>query len=501
MKQLKMIEEITMKLQQNFSLKDFLLSVLLIAQEGFGFYNGAVFLKEDGKLHIMAGIGYPEEVVKALSLDIEKGEGITGTAAKQKRTILVRDISKDKRYIPAVPEAKSEIATPIIASGSLLGVLNFESTELNAFDEIDVKSVEILSSITGTAMLNNKLYEQAKGQLEKLSLLYQLGREFSKTIELSDLLPIVVGLIKKSFYFEHVAILLKDKDGYLRIKQASKGYPEEVQKNFKASVEKGEGITGTAAKTGKAIIVNDVERDERYIEAAPGIKSEIVVPLEIKGKVIGVIDAESSVKGKFTEESKKVLEAIASETGIAIENALLYEQMKKAALRDELTGLANYRAFRARLDSEVNRALRYKRVFSLVMFDIDFFKEYNDNNGHDMGNVALEKIGEILLENRRNSDMAARFGGEEFIVILPETGSEGAYRYAERIRKEVEKTEFPGEEKQPNGRLTVSGGVSEFPTDGNTAKDIIKSVDIATYVAKNTGRNKILLYKKEYVEN
>jgi len=495
MKQLKIFEEIGAKLKKGFSLKDFLLSALLIAQEGFGFYHGAVLLEEDGKLRIAAAIGYPKEIVKTLLVDIEKGEGITGTVAKERRTIVVKNVSKDKRYIPAVVGTKSEIATPIIASNSLLGVLNFESPELDAFDKADVKSIETIASLIGAAILNHKLYREVKEKLEKLSLLYRLGREFSKTIDLSDLLPLITSLIKENLHFDYVSILLKNKDGYLRAKQTSNGYPEELKKNFKVSIEKGEGITGSAAKSGETIILNNVKEDERYIEVTPGIKSEIAVPLKIKGKVIGVINVESSIKDKFTEESKKVLEIIASETAIAIENALLYEQMKKAALIDELTGLANYRSFRTRLDSEVERALRYKRVFSLVMFDIDFFKDYNDNNGHDAGNVALRKVGEILLRNRRNSDMAARFGGEEFIIILPETDRRGACAYAERIRKEVEETKFPGEEKQPNGRLTVSGGVAEFPADGSTAKDIIKAVDMATYIAKNSGRNKVICGK------
>lgn len=492
MKQLKMFEEIGTKLKKKFSLKDFLLSILLIAQEGFGFYNGAVLLEENGKLRIAAAIGYPKELVKNLLIDIEKGEGIAGRAAKERRTIVVRDISKDKHYIPAVTGAKSEIAAPIIASNTLLGVLNFESTELNAFDETDIKSIETMASLIGVTLLNHKLYKKVNEELERLSLLYQLGREFSKTIEFSDLLPIITDLIKKSLHFDYVAILLKDEDGYLRIKQASEGFSKELKKNFKVSIEKGEGITGTAAKNGEIIVVNKVDEDKRYIRAIPKVKSEIAVPLKVKGKVIGVIDAESTTNDELTEEDKRALEAIASETAIAIENALLYEHMKKAALIDELTGLANYRAFRTRLDSEIERALRYKRVFSLVMFDIDFFKEYNDNNGHDIGNVALSRVGKILLKNRRNSDMAARFGGEEFIVILPETGRKGACAYAERIRKEVEETRFPGEENQPNGRLTISGGVAEFPTDGSTAKDIIKAVDTAAYIAKNSGRNKVI---------
>ncbi len=382
-----------------------------------------------------------------------------------------------------------ETYIPVVYKNKLHGILYIVSS--GPLSDPNALYFFALPFLTVTLCKSDK---KPEGFLDRTEILYTVSRELSRTIDLEELLLSIVRLIKSKFELDNVAVLLKDADGKLRICAFSEGYNKKLVNTLKIDISAGMGITGTAAKERHTVISNDVKNDPRYINGNENTKSEMAIPLIYKGKLLGVLDLESNQTNRFDDYEKRILEAVASEVSVAIENALLYEKVKELAERDELTGLYNYRAFRRELDKEVSRAKRYGKVFSLAMFDIDFFKEYNDNNGHDMGNVALHRVGSIIRKACRKTDFPARFGGEEFVVILPETNKNGAFAFAERVRKIIGAAHFPGEERQPNKKLTVSGGVAEFPADGDDVEKIIKAVDVAAYSAKSNGRNRIKMF-------
>lgn len=490
LKELEVITKISQRIQKQEELRDALQEMLIMAKDAYNIGNGIVLINEDGKLKTLAIVGYPEGVFD-LTFDIKSGQGIIGFSAKKRKTIVVSDVAKNPHYILGIPDTKSEVAVPIIIKRKIIGVLNFESPEKNAFKKTDVKNAQALAAVIGFMILNFKTQKKLEKVVKRLEMLTKATTRLNNTVRLSNTLSAIVKVIKDYFGYKYFDIMLKDDKGDLVPIKTSKDFPINVIKNFKANINRGEGLTGTAAKLGEIVCVNDVAKDKRYIPAIKDIRSEIVIPIKVQGELIGVLDIEDPELDRFKRDDIKILSVLAIEIGIAIQNASLYEKTKELATTDELTGLANYRSFRDYLDREVKRAERYQKSFSLVMFDIDYFKQYNDQNGHDQGNVVLKRIGKILLYNNRSVDLPARFGGEEFVTILPETSKRGALVYAERIRKVVEKTKFKGESRQPNGRLTVSGGVAEFPKDGNTSAKIIKAVDTACYEAKDSGRNQI----------
>ena len=175
------------------------------------------------------------------------------------------------------------------------------------------------------------------------------------------------------------------------------------------------------------------------------------------------------------------------------------------AFRDELTGVYNYRYFTECADAELDHAKQNHLPLSLVFFDIDHFKEYNDFNGHLQGNTVLSSVGKIIQNGLRKTasethvagaDFVARYGGEEFVVLLPNTFQQGASVVAERLRNSVEKYSFSGEEKISAGNLTMSAGIATFPRDAETQSDLIEKADRALYYAKSAGRNRVCLYQK-----
>ncbi len=201
-------------------------------------------------------------------------------------------------------------------------------------------------------------------------------------------------------------------------------------------------------------------------------------------------------KRKIVPEQIRLLETFFRTTGYIYQNLLLMEELRflfiraeKEAITDHLTNLYNYRYFIQQLNREISRARRHHTKFSLMMIDIDFFKQYNDTFGHQAGDVVLQRIARLMMENTRSSDIVARYGGEEFVIICPELNKTEAIKMAEKLRTIIEKTPFPNVNKLPSGKLSISLGVATFPDDAKDAATLIKKADEALYLAKSSGRN------------
>lgn len=181
---------------------------------------------------------------------------------------------------------------------------------------------------------------------------------------------------------------------------------------------------------------------------------------------------------------------------------ILQELLKKTrdlSIRDGLTGLYNQTHFFQMLEDHINKAKRYNEVFSVLLFDIDNFKNYNDNNGHINGSGVIKRIGSIVSDTFRTFDISARFGGDEYVVFLPNTDKIGSFLAGDRLRERIEKSKFPGMEKQPKGKVTVSMGIASFPEDAQTREEVLDKADKALYYSKEHGRNKVTLFKEDII--
>lgn len=263
-------------------------------------------------------------------------------------------------------------------------------------------------------------------------------------------------------------------------------------------IKSGEGVAGTVLKTGNSIIVNEGHKDPLFKSFDSSYESTIVnlisVPLKIKDRVTGVINGVNKLDGEnFTEEDQRLLEALAQQAAMAVEHARLYE----LAITDGLTKLFIHRYFQARLEEELIRAKRYHTACSLIMFDIDHFKKFNDTYGHQQGDIVLIEVAKLVKDTVRDTvDIAARYGGEEFTIILPETDAKGALLVAERLRKTIESFDFPGQEQSL--KVTISLGISTFPDHASAKNVLIKKADIALYHCKENGRNCSFIYNDSF---
>lgn len=208
-------------------------------------------------------------------------------------------------------------------------------------------------------------------------------------------------------------------------------------------------------------------------------------------KLFGLLALFDPQREAFTKREQEILSRFSSSVAIAIENARLYESVKRLAIRDGLTGLYNRRYFEETLKSEVLRASRYKQPVTLIFIDVDHFKNYNDSQGHLRGDEVLKQVGRLIVKRVRETDIACRYGGEEFTVILPSTDKTNAKKVAEEIRERVAAWPFPAREQQPGGTLTISLGIAAYPADAKAEEALVKAADAALYRAKQRGRNRV----------
>ena len=201
----------------------------------------------------------------------------------------------------------------------------------------------------------------------------------------------------------------------------------------------------------------------------------------------GAVDAVAAL----TADERIILQAVASELVVAVENSRLYALTKRLSITDELTALFNYRYLQQRLEEEVNRAGRYGKHLSLLMIDIDDFKNVNDRHGHLVGDAVLAEIGQVLKAAVREVDVVARYGGEEFSVVLPETAGEGALVAAEKVRTAIAARQFTGAAAGRDIRVTVSVGAASYPTHAHDKGALLQAADQALYHAKQTGKNRV----------
>jgi len=215
------------------------------------------------------------------------------------------------------------------------------------------------------------------------------------------------------------------------------------------------------------------------------------MPLLDYSNMMVVFCADAQVIDEMSEADRIVLEAVANQLVVAVENSQLYKLTKRMAITDELTGLHNYRHLQHRLDEELRRASRYEKDLSFLMIDVDDFKAYNDTNGHVAGDRALRELGEVVVSVVREVDIVCRYGGEEFSVILPETDVSGALVTAAKIREAVGQHVFGEAPDICGGKLTISIGLATYPTHADDKQALLTVADDALYRAKNSGKNRI----------
>jgi sigma-B regulation protein RsbU (phosphoserine phosphatase) len=274
------------------------------------------------ELRIRYGVGHREDVVRNLSIPL--GEGVTGAAAAQRAPVLVGDVRRDARYLNTVDAVRTELAVPMTARGKLVGVIDLQSTRVNAYSEYDRALLRLIAARVAIAIDNARLYHRVERQNRTLKTLANISREFSSILDLNALLTKIINTMRDLIAYDAFSILLMDEDAKALRHLFSIRYDQRVNID---NIPLGKGITGAAAESREVIRVHDTAKDPRYICSHPDIRSEVAVPLIVQDHVVGVMDLESDRVGYFTDDHVRTLTLLAPQVASSVENARLYKEL------------------------------------------------------------------------------------------------------------------------------------------------------------------------------
>jgi phosphoserine phosphatase RsbU/P len=273
-------------------------------------------------LRIRYALGHREEVVRNLTVAL--GEGVTGAAAAQREPVLVGDVRSDPRYLNSVDAVRTELAVPMTARGRLVGVIDLQSTRVNAYSEYDRALLRLIAARVAVAIDNARLYHRVERQNRTMKTLANISREFSSTLDLNELLPKIINTMRGLIAYDAFSILLVDPDAKALRHLFSIRYDQRVNTD---NIPLGKGITGAAAESREVVRVHDTAADPRYIASHLDIRSEVAVPLIVQDRVVGVMDLESDRVGYFTDDHVRTLTLLAPQVASSVENARLYNQL------------------------------------------------------------------------------------------------------------------------------------------------------------------------------
>lgn len=326
----------------------------------------------------------------------------------------------------------------------------------------------------------------------EVTVFHELGKALTSSLQLDQVLRTIMEKINEVLRPDTWSLLLMDQDKQELYFEIATGKGADRLKDLRIKV--GQGLAGWVAESGKTVVVPDTSQDSRFFAQVDSrtkmeTRSIVAVPVRFREQCLGVIELINCVGPEgFSPRDMALLEALADYAAIAIENARHVQRIHELTITDDCTSLYNARHMNFMLDTEIYRSHRYAFEFSLIFIDLDHFKQINDTHGHLMGSKLLAEIGAAIKENCRLIDLAFRYGGDEFVILLPQTSKENAMGVARRIHRLIRETKWlcePG----LNVNITASVGVASYPTDSRTKAELLHLADDAMYLVKNTTRD------------
>lgn len=418
----------------------------------------------------------PDEIPQKGARAPIDGPGITRWAFRSAQSVIVPNVLEDERYDGSRKAIRSFMAVPITGRKGTIGVIDVASERLAAFDERDMEVVSTLAGQISTAI-------SALARRDSLMRIYSFGQRLATASTPDQAITSTLDFLAEQFDFELSAILLTREDDSLSV-AGLRGPYHDGGIEIDATLPTSSGIIGWVAKNRRPLLVPNVKDDSRYFEAFSGTRSELAVPVLFSGNLLGVINVESQQPEFFDDEDCQLLEVVASHLAIALSNLASQDILREQAIRDPLTGLFNRHYFNSIIASELSRADRYDQPLSLMMIDIDGFRAVNNEFGHLKGDEVLCEIARMLERSVRGADRVIRYGGDEFLVLMPETNGRGDVGVvAERLRARIK--EIPDQTGIKGCTIDLSIGVyTREPHEERSLEAILEEVDRRMYVEK-----------------
>jgi len=401
--------------------------------------------------------------------------------------LIARDFLPTARNLgiaPLDPRVRTWCGVPIHFSDGSVGVLAVTDFEREgALDDRHLHLLQVLAGEAAAAIENARLFQREQRRAGHLALLNELGPKATAVLDPQELLASICQHVRSTFGYDLARVQTLDREREELVVEAQEGYGAKLLGHrFKL----GEGLAGIAAQSGEPVLANDVEQDGRYLPLHPGVRSALSLPLNYGRETLGVLSVESLREHRFSSQDVLTLRTVADQLAIALHNARAYQTARAQAITDSLTGLKTHRYFMEAMGAEWRRSPRTGRPFSLIMMDLDGFKQVNDRFGHLEGDKVLIAVARILEARCRQSNVVARYGGDEFAILMPEAGVEQAQILAERLC-----TSFSADPYLASRGVTASLGIATFPLHGAAPDEILRVADSGMYLAKHERGNRV----------
>ncbi|MDR3577569.1 MAG: PAS domain S-box protein [Anaerolineaceae bacterium] len=450
--------------------------------------------EENTTLRIFAQSGYAPMETDPFPVD---GPGLTTACARSGEIIYAPDVSKDERYVEGAAGTKSEFCIPLRAGGHILGVLNLESTKLAGFDERDHRILTSYADRAAMAIENTRLHLAEQQRARELEALHTATTTLVSTLDIQVLIERILLAAASAIPASTRGLLFMTEPGNTNLQaRASYGFSDSRIRTFSLPLDR--SYAGLVIKEQRALLIPDLDSEaplhyQGDIEELRSLRAGIIAPLLMEEQALGAIALYSLKPDTFSESDLRLLISFASTVTAAIHNAELHAEVQGLAVTDPLTNLYNRRGFFELAQKEIDRIHLTPSLLSVIMFDVDLLKKANDQYGHSAGDQLLRTAAEQCRVNLRKSDIVCRYGGDEFVILLPDTDSSTAAEIAERLRSSIASSTILIE--QGTIQMSVTLGVSSCDSTCDKLDTLLNRADEALYLAKRLGKNCVRIWQ------
>jgi diguanylate cyclase (GGDEF)-like protein len=427
------------------------------------------------------------------------GDGVLGAVVAKRERVALHSLKPSYKvpYYTSGCPVRVLLALPVLEEGALRGILALDRVVDAPFTPHEEEIAAQAARFCLRAIQNERVFVQLERAKVEQGKLYRAAKALASASREGDVLEAGVQAAREMASFDFAAITVFDEATRTHEICAVKGGDGELDPLVGSRFSHNAGLVSMVVQNryplpyrGELDAAHQVVLSRAL--SLPKVPSLLVLPLVMHGRALGTLILGARRKHAFGDAVRPTLELLASHLAVSLANARMVHKLETLATTDGLTGLLNKRAMLDEAKQKIAAAARFGRKLSVLVTDIDFFKKVNDTYGHDVGDVVIRGLGEILSRQKRTTDVVARFGGEEFVVLCEQTDEHGAELLAERIREELEKTTF----RTANGPLhvTCSLGIATFPEAGADWDALFKSADEALYVSKRSGRNRVTVH-------
>jgi diguanylate cyclase (GGDEF)-like protein len=414
--------------------------------------------------------------------------GLTELIVRTGQALLIRsDLEKTRERLGAVQvggrPAKCFCGAPIMLGGKPAGAMVAMNTEREyVFQQRDLEVMQTAAGQLSVAVENARLFAEELRRSKQLNFLNNISKMAISSEDAEQMLADIVAEIQKTFQFDHIGIGILD---YVTKEIEIKAEAGATAQALGKRIPLGAGIVGRVARSNERALVHNAG-DGHLVGVLPDSRSVLCIPITYGESLLGVLNVESREENAFSPQDVLIMSTLADLLATALHNTFVFQKLQQQSITDGLTGIKTRRFFWEALSSEWKRASRSGRPFSVVLIDLDKFKEVNDSFGHLEGDLVLARVGRLLEQRCRQSNVVARYGGDEFVILMPETSIDQAHSLAERLRLWLAQDAMLAEH-----HISGSFGVASFPAHGFSAEDIIRVADAGMYAAKHNGGNRV----------